>query len=82
MSVSYTHLDVYKRQIHDCAHCDKTGTLTDRKAKKFPVRCSLGMRTIYNPVPIYMGDKPGCLLYTSAMGRMRYSTPLRACSGT
>ena len=47
--------------IHDCAHCDKTGVLTDRKAKKFPVRCGLGVRTIYNPVPIYMGDKPGAL---------------------
>ena len=49
------------QNIHDCAHCDKTGVLTDRKAKKFPVRCCLGMRTIYNPVPIYMGDKPGAL---------------------
>ena len=49
------------QNIHDCAHCDKTGVLTDRKAKKFPVRCSLGVRTIYNPVPIYMGDKPGAL---------------------
>ena len=49
------------RNIHDCAHCDKTGVLTDRKAKKFPVRCGLGVRTIYNPVPIYMGDKPGAL---------------------
>ena len=49
------------QNIHDCAHCDKTGVLTDRKAKKFPVRCSLGMRTIYNPVPIYMGEKPGAL---------------------
>jgi len=49
------------KNIHDCAHCDKTGVLTDRKAKKFPVRCGLGVRTIYNPVPIYMGDKPGAL---------------------
>ena len=49
------------QNIHDCAHCDKTGTLTDRKAKKFPVRCGMGVRTIYNPVPIYMGDKPGAL---------------------
>ncbi len=49
------------QNIHDCAHCDKTGLLTDRKAKKFPVRCGLGVRTIYNPVPIYMGDKPGAL---------------------
>ena len=49
------------QNIHDCAHCDKTGVLTDRKAKKFPVRCGLGVRTIYNPVPIYMEDKPGAL---------------------
>ena len=49
------------QNIHDCAHCDKTGVLTDRKAKKFPVRCGPGVRTIYNPVPIYMGDKPGAL---------------------
>ena len=49
------------QNIHDCAHCDKTGVLTDRKAKKFPVRCGLSVRTIYNPVPIYMGDKPGAL---------------------
>ena len=49
------------QNIHDCAHCDKTGVLTDRKAKKFPVRCGLGVRTIYNPVPIYMSDKPGAL---------------------
>ena len=49
------------QNIHDCAHCDKTGVLTDRKAKKFPVRCGLGVRSIYNPVPIYMGDKPGAL---------------------
>ena len=49
------------QNIHDCAHCDKTGVLTDRKAKKFQVRCGLGVRTIFNPVPIYMGDKPGAL---------------------
>ena len=49
------------QNIHDCAHCDKTGVLTDRKAKKFPVRCGMGVRTIYNPVPIYIGDKPGAL---------------------
>lgn len=49
------------QNIHDCAHCSKSGELTDRKAKKFPVRCGMGVRTIYNPVPIYMGDKPGAL---------------------
>ena len=49
------------QNIHDCAHCDKTGLLTDRKAKKFPVRGGLGVRTIYNPVPIYMSDQHGTL---------------------
>lgn len=47
--------------LHDCAKCKKQGELTDRKAKKFPVRCGLGVRTIYNPIPIYMGDKPEAL---------------------
>ena len=49
------------QNIHDCAHCSREGVLTDRKAKKFPVRCGGGVRTIYNPVPLYMGDKPGVL---------------------
>ena len=45
------------QNVTDCKHCSKKGVLTDRKAAKFPVRCGLGVRTIYNPVPIYMGDK-------------------------
>lgn len=45
------------QNVTDCKHCDKKGMLTDRKAAKFPVRCALGVRTIYNPIPIYMGDK-------------------------
>ena len=49
------------QNVHDCAHCRREGVLTDRKAKKFPVRCKGGVRTIYNPVPLYMGDKPGAL---------------------
>ena len=49
------------QNVHDCAHCQREGVLTDRKAKKFPVRCKGGVRTIYNPVPLYMGDKPGVL---------------------
>ena len=49
------------QNVTDCAHCDGTGTLTDRKARKFAVRCGLGVRTIYNPVPLYMGDKPDAL---------------------
>ena len=43
--------------LHGCDGCTGKGELTDRKAKKFPVRCGLGVRTIYNPIPIYMGDK-------------------------
>ncbi|MCI2047434.1 MAG: U32 family peptidase [Faecalibacterium sp.] len=49
------------QNVHDCAHCTRQGLLTDRKAKKLAVRCGLGVRTIYNPVPIYMGDKPDAL---------------------
>lgn len=49
------------QNVQDCARCPRSGELTDRKARKFPVRCGLGVRTIYNPVPIYMGDKPGAL---------------------
>ena len=49
------------QNVHDCAHCRREGVLTDRKAKKFPVRCKGGVRTIYNPAPLYMGDKPGVL---------------------
>ena len=41
------------QNIHDCAHCDKTGLLTDRKAKKFPVRCGLGVRTIWATSPAH-----------------------------
>ena len=49
------------QNLHDCARCTRSGELTDRKARKFPVRCGLGVRTVYNPVPIYLGDKPGAL---------------------
>jgi putative protease len=45
--------------VHTCAGCSQAGELTDRKGMRFPVRCSgpAGVRTVYNPVPIYMGDK-------------------------
>lgn len=47
------------QNVTDCAHCDKRGLLTDRKNKQFPVRCGGGVRQIYNPVPLYMGDRAG-----------------------
>ena len=43
--------------VHSCAGCGKTGRLRDRKARDFEVRCGLGVRTVYNPVPLYMGDR-------------------------
>lgn len=45
------------QNVTDCARCDKEGLLTDRKRRQFPVRCGGGVRQIYNPVPLYMGDK-------------------------
>ena len=43
----------------DCGGCDRKGELLDRKGMRFPVRCSgpAGARTVYNPIPIYMGDR-------------------------
>lgn len=44
-----------------CAECRGAGELLDRKGKRFPVRCTgagaQGARTIYNPVPLYWGDR-------------------------
>lgn len=45
------------QNVTDCAHCQKQGVLTDRKNRRFPVRCAGGVRQIYNPVPLYMGER-------------------------
>ena len=49
------------KNLRDCAGCDRRGLLRDRKARDFPVRCSApggaGVRTVYNPVALYMGDR-------------------------
>ncbi len=46
---------------HTCKECAGTGTLIDRKGEKLNVTCTgknlAGVRTIYNAVPLYMGDK-------------------------
>ncbi|MFI3169948.1 MAG: DUF3656 domain-containing protein [Faecalibacterium sp.] len=73
--ISYGHMPVMltracpMHNVTDCEHCDAKGDLTDRKARKFPVRCGGGVRSIYNPVPIYMGDKPNAVSvdYTLAL---------------
>ena len=47
--------------MHDCAGCPDGGTLRDRKGRDFTVTCSApggaGIRTVFNPVPLYMGDR-------------------------
>ena len=47
------------RNVRSCAGCPHEGELTDRKGVRFPVRCTGpdGYRTVYNPVPLYLGDK-------------------------
>ena len=63
---------------HTCQSCNGRGTLTDRKNKVFQVRCGLGVRTIYNPVPIYMGDKPGALPVDFGLAYFTLENPQRA----
>ena len=41
----------------NCAACGGEGVLTDRKNAKFPVLCRFSARHIYNPVPLYMGER-------------------------
>lgn len=61
--IGYGHLPLMltracpMHNIRACAGCPKRGELTDRKNRKFPVRCGLGVRTVYNPVVLYLGDK-------------------------
>lgn len=45
------------QHVTDCANCNKKGYLTDRKNRKFPVVCNGGVRQVYNPVPLYMGER-------------------------
>ena len=43
--------------ITSCKTCNKTGVLRDRKGKNFTVTCTGSIRNIFNPIPIYMGDR-------------------------
>lgn len=49
------------RNTRSCAQCPGGGTLRDRKGRDFTVTCSApggaGIRTVFNPVPLYMGDR-------------------------
>jgi len=40
-----------------CDECKRKSFLTDRKGKRFPVRCINGCSEIFNSVPLYMADK-------------------------
>ena len=66
-AISYGHLPLMLtracpiKNVRSCIKCPKRGELTDRKNKQFPVRCGLGVRTIFNPIPLYLGDKPMAL---------------------
>lgn len=69
LAIAYGHMPLMLTRacplhnVHTCAGCSRQGELVDRKGVHFPVRCTgpAGARTVYNPVPIYMGDKPGAL---------------------
>lgn len=68
------------RNVRDCAHCDRTGALLDRKGLRFPVRCTGpdGARTVYNPIPLYWGDRRGALPATLPLLYFTLETPRRA----
>ena len=48
-AVSYTHLDVYKRQIYDCGFLPLTGTVSERYALIEPGRTSY--HTLFEAIP-------------------------------
>lgn len=43
--------------VQTCAQCNKKGQLLDRKGVYLQLLCKGDVRTIYNPIPLYMGDK-------------------------
>ena len=69
------------RNVHDCASCRGGGTLRDRKGRDFTVTCSApggaGIRTVYNPVPLYMGDRLREMPVDTAVAAFTTETPQR-----
>ncbi|MEG1896522.1 MAG: U32 family peptidase, partial [Oscillospiraceae bacterium] len=48
------------QNVRNCADCPGQGFLVDRKGMQLPVRChgkAGGYREIFNPIPIYMGER-------------------------
>lgn len=44
-------------QRPDCAGCPRQGQLLDRKGEQLPIVCQGAVREIYNPVPLWLGDR-------------------------
>lgn len=62
--VGYGHLPLMRmracplKQGKTCGECKGKGILKDRKGMEFPVSCdNREYTTLYNPVPLYLGDK-------------------------
>lgn len=70
------------RNVRSCAQCPGGGTLRDRKGRDFTVTCSApggaGVRTVYNPVPLYMGDRLRELPADVAVAAFTTESPARA----
>lgn len=63
--VAYGHLPLMcmrncpVRAFEGCERCRiGNGYLTDRTGRRFFTGCAYGMAELYNPVPLYIGDKP------------------------
>ena len=69
------------RNVRSCAQCPGGGALRDRKGRDFTVTCSApggaGVRTVYNPVPLYMGDRLGELPVDVAVAAFTTESPAR-----
>lgn len=88
MALVYGHLPLMMtracplQNTHDCSKCDGSGVLLDRKQELFPVRCTApgasGVRTIHNPIALYMGDKWEQLPVDAALAHFTIEAPGRA----
>ena len=69
------------RNVRDCGRCPGGGTLRDRKGRDFTVTCSApggaGVRTVFNPVPLYMGERLREMPVDVAVAAFTTETPAR-----
>lgn len=66
ITVAYGHIPLMLtkacplQNVRDCSQCEGEGFLVDRKGMQLPVICHgkiKGYREIFNPIPIYMGER-------------------------